>query len=106
MAKARSVANMARKRREKRPECPVFNQTKGELEVEAGHCPHAFRQSCEGMIRVRSWLKLAGLRHREATERTLRNVDRCRSFRFQLAPNNLPACGLAGQSNGGRLIFR
>src|SRR5215471_15087750 len=31
------VANMARIRGEKRPDCPLFDQTKGELEVETGH---------------------------------------------------------------------
>src|ERR1044071_1414553 len=37
LTKARSSANMARKRGEKRSECPLFDQTKGELEVETGH---------------------------------------------------------------------
>jgi hypothetical protein len=49
MAKARSAANMARKRREKRPECPVFNQTKGEPEVEVEPYPHVFHQPRELM---------------------------------------------------------
>jgi hypothetical protein len=36
------AANMARIRGEKRPDCPLFNQTKGELEVETGHYPRAY----------------------------------------------------------------
>jgi steroid 5-alpha reductase family enzyme len=33
---------MARIRGEKRPDCPLFDQTKGELEVETGHYPRAY----------------------------------------------------------------
>src|SRR4030095_11472708 len=35
--KARRAVNMAQERGEKRPECLLFNQTKGEPEFETGH---------------------------------------------------------------------
>src|SRR5215831_8254713 len=45
---------MARKRGEKRPECPLFDQTKGELEVETGHYLPAY------FANVRCLAKISG----------------------------------------------
>src|SRR5436190_22850918 len=58
MAKARSTANMARKRGEKRSEGPLLNQTKGELEVETAHYLPAYFSNVRclvGRYRVFAW---------------------------------------------------